>query len=86
MKEAQHGLVSKIKILRVSPYPLVRFTLTRDEDELNCLINQHALNFLYQVNDGDYLAAFGHTNKRKQFVIEKFAVQKLNQTEKVLQK
>lgn len=49
------GTVSKIKVLKLSESPLVRFSL----DGANCLITKHSLNFLYQVQEETDLVACG---------------------------
>ena len=64
------GSVSKIKILKLSQSPLVRFSL----DGVNCLITKHSLNFLYQVQDGTDLVICGAYNSRNQFVVSRFCV------------
>lgn len=68
--ETIKGSVSKIKILKLSQSPLVRFSL----DGVNCLITKHSLNFLYQVQDGTDLVIVGAYNSRNQFVVSKFCV------------
>lgn len=64
------GTVSKIKILKLSQSPLVRFSL----DEVSCLITSHSLNFLYEVEEHSNIVIAGHYNNRKQFVVSKFCV------------
>lgn len=66
--ETLKGSVSKIKILKLSQSPLVRFNL----DDINCLIAAHSLNFLYQVQEGTDLVVCGAYNNRNQFVVSKF--------------
>ena len=68
--ETLKGSVSKIKILKLSQSPLVRFSL----DGVNCLITKHSLNFLYQVQEGTDLVACGYYNSKNQFVVSKFCV------------
>ena len=41
------GVVSKIRVLKMSKTPLVRFSL----DNENCLIAAHSLNFLADVDE-----------------------------------
>ena len=62
------GTVSKIKVLKLSESPLVRFSL----DGANYLITKHSLNFLYQVQEETDLVACGTYNSRNQFVVSKF--------------
>lgn len=68
--ETIKGSVSKIKILKLSQSPLVRFSL----NGVNCLIIKHSLNFLYQVQEGTDLVTCGYYNSRNQFVVSKFCV------------
>lgn len=64
------GTVSKIKILKLSVSPLVRFTV----DDVNCLIAQHSLNFMYDVSEGSDVVINGIYNSRKQFVVKRYCV------------
>ncbi len=64
------GTVSKIKVLKLSESPLVRFSI----DGVSCLIARHSLNFLYQVEEDSELVVCGEYNSRKQFVVRKFCV------------
>ncbi|MDT2525333.1 hypothetical protein [Enterococcus raffinosus] len=64
------GLVSKVKILEFSERPLVYFKL----DDTSCLIAGHSLNFLADVEDGMRVVVAGDYNKRKQFIVKKYAV------------
>lgn len=64
------GTVSKIKVLKLSESPLVRFSI----DGVSCLIARHSLNFLYQVEEDSELVVCGEYNSRKQFVVSKFCV------------
>ena len=64
------GTVSKIKVLKLSESPLVRFSV----DGVSCLIARHSLNFLYQVEEDSELVVCGEYNSRKQFVVRKFCV------------
>lgn len=68
--ETLKGSVSKIKILKLSQSPLMRFSL----DGVNCLITKHSLNFLYQVQEGSDLVVCGSYNSRNQFVVSRFCV------------
>lgn len=67
------GTVSKIKVLKLSESPLVRFSV----DGVSCLIAKHSLNFLYQVEEDTELVVCGEYNGRKQFVVSKFCVMNL---------
>lgn len=68
--ETIKGTVSKIKILKLSSSPLVRFTV----DDVSCLIAGHSLNFLYDVHDDDQIVLGGNFNDRNQFVVKKYCV------------
>lgn len=62
------GIVTSIKILKMSERPLVYFKL----DDQSCLIAFHSLSFLADVEDGMSLVVGGHFNSRKQFVVQKY--------------
>ena len=64
------GTVSKIKILKLSQSPLVRFSV----DDTSCLIALHSLKFLYEVQDDSEIVVAGVYNERNQFVVSKFCV------------
>ena len=64
------GVVSKIRVLKMSRIPLVRFSL----DNVNCLIAAHSLNFLADVDEGMEIVVAGEFNDRKQFVVKKYSV------------
>jgi hypothetical protein len=64
------GVVSKIRVLKMSQPPLVRFSL----DDANCLIATHSLNFLADVDKGMQIVVCGEYNSRKQFVVKKYSV------------
>lgn len=64
------GVVSKIRVLKMSKTPLVRFSL----DNVNCLIAAHSLNFLADVDEGMRIVVAGELNDRKQFVVRKYSV------------
>lgn len=71
------GKVEKIKVLKLEEMPLVRFTLTTDRSEKeNCLIKAHSLNFLFHVDEGNSIVIFGQRNRRNQFVVSKYHVNK----------
>ena len=65
-----NGIVSSVKILKMSERPLVFFKL----DDEPCLIAGHSLNFLADVENGMRIAIAGEYNNRKQFVVRKYAV------------
>lgn len=64
------GVVSKMRVLKISRTPLVRFSL----DNVNCLIATHSLNFLADVDEGMRIVVAGEFNDRKQFVVKKYSV------------
>ncbi|MEQ7290422.1 hypothetical protein ABQD82_14960 [Enterococcus gallinarum] len=64
------GVVSKIRVLKMSRIPLVRFSL----DNVNCLIAAHSLSFLADVDEGMQVVIAGDYNDRKQFVVKKYSV------------
>ncbi|MET1966766.1 hypothetical protein ABXL94_08295 [Enterococcus gallinarum] len=64
------GEVSKIRVLKMSRTPLVRFSL----NNINCLIAAHSLNFLADVDEGMQVVVAGEFNDRKQFVVKKYSV------------
>ena len=64
------GYVSKIRVLKLTKTPLVRFSL----DNENCLIAAHSLNFLADVDEGMEIVIGGEYNDRKQFVVRKYSV------------
>lgn len=64
------GVVSKIRVLKMSRNPLVRFSL----DGTSCLIAAHSLNFLADVDEGMRIVVAGEFNDRKQFVVKKYSV------------
>ena len=68
--KSMKGVVSKIRVLKMSKTPLVRFSL----DGVNCLIAAHSLNFLADVDEGMQIVVAGEYNSRKQFVVRKYSV------------
>lgn len=72
--EQMTGIVSKMKILQLTPYPLVRFNLTSAPSSRNCLISAHALNFLADVANDMQIAVSGHLNQRNQLVVKNYTV------------
>lgn len=64
------GVVSKIRMLKMSRTPLVRFSI----NGINCLIAAHSLNFLVDVDEGMQIVVAGEYNDREQFVVKKYSV------------
>ncbi|MCH5464681.1 hypothetical protein [Levilactobacillus tujiorum] len=67
-------LLSDPKVLKLDPLLLYVKLHTTTDEELNCLVHQHGLNFLYQATSGSRVAIYGHYNAHRQFIIEKFTV------------
>lgn len=65
---SKNGIVSNVKILKMSERPLVYFKL----DNVSCLIAGHSLNFLADVQNGMRIATVGYINKRNQFIVQKY--------------
>lgn len=68
--QSKTGTVSSIKILKFSEQPLVYFKLNSE----SCLIALRSLSFLSEADNGMKITVAGEYNKRKQFVVKKFAV------------
>nr|DAU34716.1 MAG TPA: hypothetical protein [Caudoviricetes sp.] len=68
--KSMKGNVSKIRVLKMSKTPLVRFSL----DGVNCLIAAHSLNFLADVDEGMQIVVAGEYNSRNQFIVRKYSV------------
>ena len=62
------------KVLNLSPLLIYVKIETITGEFINALVHKHALNFLYQATTGSRVALYGHYNRRKQFVIDKFTV------------
>ncbi|MEC5340364.1 hypothetical protein NGC82_13680 [Enterococcus casseliflavus] len=65
--KSMKGYVSKIRVLKRSKIPLVRFSLNNE----NYLIAAHNLNFLADVDENMQIVVVGEYNKRKQLVLKK---------------
>ena len=68
--KSMKGVVSKIRVLKMSKTPLVRFSL----DGVSCLIDTHSLNFLADVDEGMQIVVAGEYNSRNQFIVRKYSV------------
>lgn len=68
--ETMKGIVSSIKILKFSDRPLVYFKLKG----ISCLIANHSLSFLADVENDMRIAVGGEFNSRGQFVVRKYGV------------
>lgn len=67
---SMNGLVTSVKIVKFSERPLVFFKL----DDQPCLIANHSLNFLADVENNMRIAVGGDYNSRGQFVVRKYGV------------
>lgn len=67
---SRNGIVTSIKILKMSERPLVFFKL----DEQPCLVASHSLKFLADVENGMRIALAGEYNNRAQFIVRKYGV------------
>lgn len=68
--ETIKGTVSKIRVLKLSSSPLIRFNV----NDINCLIAIRSLNFLAEVDENSEVVLCGVFNSRKQFVARKYCV------------
>jgi len=64
------GTVNKIKVLKLSVSPLVRFNV----DDVNCLITTNSLNFMYEALEDCEIVIAGDYNNRNQFIVKKYCV------------
>lgn len=64
---------STVKVISFTPY-LVRFELKTDEQSYNCLVAKDAFNFVYLAEENAPISIFGHFNKRKQLIVDKYHV------------
>ncbi|WP_424349276.1 hypothetical protein ACPBEH_00070 [Latilactobacillus sp. 5-91] len=69
---------STIKVVSFTPY-LVRFELKTPEQRYNCLVAKDAFNFVYLAHEGVQISIFGHFNKRRQLIVDKFHVKNVIQ-------
>lgn len=75
-KNSYVGVVDKIRVIKMFPATMVRFTLHASSGEVNCLISKKELaNLILFLDENKYeVSIHGHYNRRKQFVVEKFFV------------
>ncbi|WCZ54976.1 hypothetical protein [Latilactobacillus phage TMW 1.1365 P1] len=69
---------STVKVISFTPY-LVRFELKTDEQSYNCLVAKDAFNFVYLAEENAPISIFGHFNKRKQLIVDKYHVKNVIQ-------
>ncbi len=68
-------LESDPRTIKLSPLLLyVKIRDSKTKELVNCLVHDHALDFLYRAEKGSTIALLGHYNSRKQFVIIKYAI------------
>jgi len=81
MKVSKKGIVSKIKVLKLMPSVLLRFTLECDEGMINCLVSRKNIvdQVLMMPERTEVVFVLGHINKRGQLVIEKLVQTNLSQ-------
>ncbi len=68
--QAIKGTVSKIKVLKLSISPLIRFNV----DDINCLLATNSLNFMYKALEDCEIVVAGDYNNRSQFIVKKYCV------------
>lgn len=68
--QTMNGIVSNVKILKMSERPLVYFKV----ENQSCLIAAHSLNFLADVDNGMRIVIAGDYNNRRQFIVKKYSV------------
>lgn len=75
MKTSAKGIITKIRVLKLTPTLLVRFTIESNDINYNCIVARIDLaNKVLMLPEGTVsVAAFGHFNNKKQLVIEKLA-------------
>ncbi|ASN12755.1 hypothetical protein [Latilactobacillus sakei] len=69
----QGTISSTIRVISFDPY-LVRFTLQTSTQDYNCLVAKDAFNLMYVAIQNAPIAVFGHYNRRKQLIIDKYHV------------
>lgn len=68
---------NEVKILKLNPLMLyVRVFDETTNKPVNCIVAKHALTFFYELQKDSRLALYGHYNSKKQFVINKFMIQR----------
>lgn len=79
-KNSYVGIVDKIRVIKVFPDMLIRFTLHTSSSDINCLVCKKELaNLILFLDDNKFeLATHGHYNDRSQFIVDKFTVRNPN--------
>lgn len=68
-------LLKTPKVIKLDPLMLI--LSIRDEKDntiTQCLAVKHALNVMYLAKPGCHIAVYGHLNKRRQLVIDRFMI------------
>lgn len=75
MKTSTKGIISKIRVLKLAPQTLVRFTLEGEHETYNCIASRkNIVDQVLMLPEGTKnISVYGHINKRNQLVIEKLA-------------
>lgn len=67
------GRVNKLKLIKADQPTLAYVELEVEQSQVvKAIIAKEALSFLYEVQQGDRIAVYGHYNDRQQFVIERY--------------
>lgn len=64
-------VVFKLKLI---DHPLNPTDLVHQD--INCLIAYRALSFILKVHIGDIIVIYGHYNQRKQFIVQRYLVER----------
>ncbi|UQF20227.1 hypothetical protein M2921_08625 [Enterococcus faecalis] len=73
--------IHKIKVLTTYPEMLVRFSLQTQKETINCIISKKELaDELLMLPDGTELAVYGRYNQKRQLVVVKMCVRKIQKT------
>lgn len=79
------GLLEKIRVVKDAPL-MVRFTLTTIHKSYSCIVVKPELTtVILMLREGKYnIAAEGHFNQRKQFVVDSFTIRNPDKVTKEL--
>ncbi|MEX1505523.1 hypothetical protein [Enterococcus sp. C56] len=77
MKSNYVGTVEKIRVLKMYPNLLVRFSLVTHDETINCIVSKKIIaHKLLMISDGTELAVYGHESKKRQLVIDKLSIRR----------
>lgn len=77
MKSNYVGTVKKIRVLKMYPNLLVRFSLVTHDETINCIASKKNIaHKLLMISDGTELAVYGHESKKRQLVIDKLSIRR----------